>query len=827
MKVNSQLERAQFENLTVLPTSATAGRVAFNTTDGKMYLDDAASWRAILRNDGNIIVGNDPLPANNVRFHRGGPGFIQVLLGNDVTAEGTLSTTLAQMSLRHGNFTSGTLPANGNAGRLVWVSDTGFLNIDTGSSWNSIVDASSAQTIAGKTLVDPTISASTVFSQIVTPATPSSGTRKIYAKADGLYQLDSSGIETKVGSGSGSAGSTPLNALFPNPDAETNAPGFSTYADVVSAVPTTGLGGTPTLTFVRSTTTPLDGLYSWLLTKPASNIQGQGVNAAITVPTSYQGRVLQGSFSCKVLTGTYTDGDAQLFFFDATNNVVVSLMEGQSILNAIGSQEQLFRFQMPINCTSGRFLIHWTTTSATALTMQFDDFSLGKQLISRTNLRGPVGSIIYTGSLTVPAGYLYADGSAVSRTQYGKLFSLVGSAYGVGDGTSTFNLPDLRGIFIRGAGTNATGATAGYAGTLGAAQADQFQAHGHAMSAYGSNINGQYNDTTTAVNSGANRFGLLTGQTATTPLDLGTGAGAPRYGNETRPANVAMAAYICYDDGNVAISSDVSGQYAYTDVLVSAVALTPGGGNPLKYDLIIKDTLGAYSSATGKYTAKSSGEYAIFITNQTNSSTDLYIYKNNAYYSRLGDVTAANAFTSSAGSVHLDAGDTFFIATSGGTTFAANQCRLTVYKINSGSQQIAALEAVNCAYSSAAAQSIPNATWTTIGFATKEDDTNGAYDGTTWTSKANGRYLVSLTVTALATAAGGEALVRAFYNNTEYTGERGTIPNTGPMSRVFSKVFSNVKIGDTITLGFYQSNGGAISLEGRINSTYFSITRLN
>lgn len=57
----------------------------------------------------------------------------------------------------------------------------------------------------------------------------------------------------------------------------------------------------------------------------------------------------------------------------------------------------------------------------------------------------PVGSgMQYFGS-TAPEGYLLCDGSAVSRTTYATLYSIIGSAYGSGDGSTTFNLPDLRG----------------------------------------------------------------------------------------------------------------------------------------------------------------------------------------------------------------------------------------------------------------------------------------------------------------------------------------------------------------------------------------------
>jgi microcystin-dependent protein len=51
---------------------------------------------------------------------------------------------------------------------------------------------------------------------------------------------------------------------------------------------------------------------------------------------------------------------------------------------------------------------------------------------------------MYAGA-TAPDGYLLADGSAVSRTTYSDLFAVIGTTYGVGDGATTFNLPDLTG----------------------------------------------------------------------------------------------------------------------------------------------------------------------------------------------------------------------------------------------------------------------------------------------------------------------------------------------------------------------------------------------
>lgn len=88
----------------------------------------------------------------------------------------------------------------------------------------------------------------------------------------------------------------------------------------------------------------------------------------------------------------------------------------------------------------------------------------------------PTASLMpYAGS-SAPTGYLLCDGAAISRTTYSSLFGIVGTTYGVGDGSTTFNIPDLRGRVIAGqddmGGTSAnrlTGQSGGLNGdTLGA-----------------------------------------------------------------------------------------------------------------------------------------------------------------------------------------------------------------------------------------------------------------------------------------------------------------------------------------------------------------------
>jgi microcystin-dependent protein len=68
----------------------------------------------------------------------------------------------------------------------------------------------------------------------------------------------------------------------------------------------------------------------------------------------------------------------------------------------------------------------------------------------RRNLGIPSGVVFPFAGNTAPYGYLVCDGRAVSRTEFGSLFLMIGTSHGAGDGSTTFNLPDYRGNFLRG-----------------------------------------------------------------------------------------------------------------------------------------------------------------------------------------------------------------------------------------------------------------------------------------------------------------------------------------------------------------------------------------
>ena len=83
-------------------------------------------------------------------------------------------------------------------------------------------------------------------------------------------------------------------------------------------------------------------------------------------------------------------------------------------------------------------------------------------------------------STMAPSGFLVCDGSLISRTNYASLFAVIGTAFGAGDGVTTFQLPDMRATFVRGAGTQNA-----YSATFGQKQeATSFRQYSSAFAAY-------------------------------------------------------------------------------------------------------------------------------------------------------------------------------------------------------------------------------------------------------------------------------------------------------------------------------------------------------
>jgi microcystin-dependent protein len=152
----------------------------------------------------------------------------------------------------------------------------------------------------------------------------------------------------------------------------------------------------------------------------------------------------------------------------------------------------------------------------------------------------PAGTVVYVAQNTAPTGYLKANGAAVSRTTYAALFAAIGTTFGAGDGSTTFNLPDMRGQFPR-SWDDGRGLDSGRA--FGSSQTDALQGHWHNLAS----TNGQMGSDG---GGGAGTSNMRIDGAPATPFPFATSLitdgtnGTPRTASETRPTNVALLACI-------------------------------------------------------------------------------------------------------------------------------------------------------------------------------------------------------------------------------------------------------------------------------------------
>ncbi len=277
---------------------------------------------------------------------------------------------------------------------------------------------------------------------------------------------------------------------------------------------------------------------------------GQGTTAF-----TYQGRLNSGT---NAANGSY---DLTFAVFDA--NVAGNQIAGPITNSAVAVTNGLFTVTLDFGAgvfTGTNYWVEMTVSPAGANTFarlvprqQLTPAPYALSLVSpqATALNPPGAVIAYMGT-NAPNGWLLCDGSAISRTQYAALFAVIGTSSGYGDTTTTFNLPDLRGVFLRGVnGTRsdgngdpdaanrpgpANGANGGNA--VGSYQQDMFKTHQH--SSY--NEGGvQQVESFGPTASGCDTVAF--GSQPNLQNDPGTGFAG---GNETRPKNVYVNYIIKY-----------------------------------------------------------------------------------------------------------------------------------------------------------------------------------------------------------------------------------------------------------------------------------------
>lgn len=203
------------------------------------------------------------------------------------------------------------------------------------------------------------------------------GTILYATDTDKFYRDDGVSLQ-EIGSGSGEKN------FISNSDAEAGTTGWVTYSEGPTSRPVDAVGGSPTITWTRSTSSPLEGNASFLFTKSqlVSN-QGQGVSYDFTIDSTYKAKVLSIEMDYRVVSGTFNagtssnDSDIIVYLYDITNNAILEPSSFKLLSNSTTLSDKFkATFQTPSNSTNFRLALHIATTNTSAFSVQFDSVKI-------------------------------------------------------------------------------------------------------------------------------------------------------------------------------------------------------------------------------------------------------------------------------------------------------------------------------------------------------------------------------------------------------------------------------------------------------------------
>lgn len=526
--------------------------------------------------------------------------------------------------------------------------------------------------------------------------------------------------------------------------------GWTPYADAAGAQPVDGTGGSPTITWGSTPTTPLRGRNSFLLTKTNVNSQGQGVSYSFTIDRADSTggigpAVQQISFDYEIASGTYgygtssTDSDLTLYIIaDPTGTPTVIQPAGYKIDG--GRVRATFQ---PLKTTSSyRLCLHIATTSANPWTMQLDNFSVGPQVRSY----GPAMSDWQ--DYTPTYGGTGTTTTEISQwRRVGDTLHIRGTAVAGTVAASVFTISLPTGLSAK---TVATGVV--YAGNFTCEYTGAVQAG--VMPIW-------YNSTNISfgLNNSRNGFSALNANVILV--------------NTTRFSWTAQIPVVGWSSNTLVSDSADTRVVAARYTRSTNQTFTNGANTEFVGTTQVFDTHGAYNSSTGRFTAPVPGRYRVSCRIQldnnvtwTSAAKNMMLYKNGSLYSNLGRSVTSGAsvfidFPAASDTIDLVAGDYISIFIGNNEAFSARNSAdanfnyVSIERI-SGPSQIAASEVVAAKYhGSGNSITIATGNAAIIQFNNKLIDTHGAVTtGASWkfTAPISGIYRVSALVDSLGTA---------------------------------------------------------------------------
>lgn len=161
---------------------------------------------------------------------------------------------------------------------------------------------------------------------------------------------------------------------FTNGQFESSLTGWATYADAAGITPIDGTGGSPTVTLAANTSTPLTQTTDAILTKGASNLQGNGFSYDFTLDRGVVNTSLTFTFTYSTSVN-YASTDMGVFLYDKTNNTLIPL-SSTDLPSTVTGISNFYTTFLPTSSLQYRLIFHIKTTNASAYTFEIDNIQL-------------------------------------------------------------------------------------------------------------------------------------------------------------------------------------------------------------------------------------------------------------------------------------------------------------------------------------------------------------------------------------------------------------------------------------------------------------------